>query len=67
MLFFINTDYVQPLHLYMWRNYLLNSNEICYMFTKNNIAMNEMNKKSGNDAQSTPCMAGDSNFALYGV
>jgi len=37
------------------------------MFTKNNIGMNEMNKKSGNNAQSAPYMAGDSNFALYGV
>jgi len=44
MLLFINTNYAQLLHFYILMYHkLLNSKEICRMFTKNIIDVNEMN------------------------
>jgi len=46
-LFFINTDYAQPAYFYIFNaRKVLESREICPMFTKNNIAANKINNKN---------------------
>jgi hypothetical protein len=43
VLFFLNTDFTQIVHFYIYKLYkTLEDNRICLVFTKNNISLSEM-------------------------
>jgi hypothetical protein len=52
VLFFLNANFTQTIHFYIYKLHkTLEDSRICLMFTKNNIAIGEMNGRTTKDGQ----------------